>query len=61
MANIVAFAALIGDAQPQLTTVEVTRLEGARGTVTYDYDRGDYGQADQPWVLEPGGWRYDDC
>ena len=61
VANVVAFAGLIGDARPEMTILEVTSIEGERATVTYDYDRGDYGQSDQPWVLEPGGWRYDDC
>ena len=44
-----------------MTVLEVTSIDGERATVTYDYDRGDYGQSDQPWVLGPGGWRYDDC
>jgi len=61
VANVVAFAGLIGDARPEMTVLEVTDIDGERATVTYDYDRGDYGQSDQPWVLESGGWRYDDC
>ena len=61
VANVVAFADLIGDARPEMTVLEVTDIDGERATVTYDYDRGDYGQSDQPWVLESGGWRYDDC
>lgn len=44
-----------------MTVLEVTSIDGERATVTYDYDRGDYGPSDQPWVLGPGGWRYDDC
>ena len=59
--TIAMLASLRGDTLPTMTSFEVTDLGGDTATVTYDYDRGDYGQTDQPWTLEAGGWRYDAC
>jgi hypothetical protein len=36
-------------------------LTGARALVTYGYQVEAINQADEPWVLEQGSWRNDDC
>lgn len=36
-------------------------VDGDRATVTYRFDQPAIDQEDQPWVLESGAWRYDQC
>jgi hypothetical protein len=48
-----------GDAVPMKTFK--AEVDGDAATVTYTYSVAAIDQADQPWLLEAGTWRYDDC
>jgi hypothetical protein len=68
-----AFEAVVDEAEDrygaalELTSVAASgdRLTGAvdgdRATVTYTYEVPVLDQTDEPWLVERGGWRNDDC
>lgn len=58
---IAAFAELTGKLDNPMSSFSIDSISDSAATVTYDFERGDYGQSEQPWVLEKGSWRYDAC
>lgn len=54
-----AGGAMYGDAE--LTEFEVVDLAGNLARVTYRYDAPEIDQVREPWTLEGGVWRNDDC
>lgn len=60
MTAIVDAAAIAwGDAS--MGPVTVDELGETRALVSYEYDMGGLDQTEEPWVVEDGGWRQDDC
>lgn len=60
------FATAVGQARniyggASMTSLEVDTLEGTIARVTYRYDDPSLDQEREPWVLEDGQWRQDDC
>jgi hypothetical protein len=54
-----AAAALYG-ALP-ISSFTVDSINGTQATVSYTYAVATLDQSNQPWVLEAGAWRYDNC
>lgn len=48
-----------GETAPE--TVEVGQLEGDMARVTYTFADPALDQESEPWVVEDGAWRQDDC
>jgi hypothetical protein len=44
-----------------ISSFTVDSINGTQATVSYTYAVATLDQSDQPWVLESGGWRYDNC
>ena len=54
-----AGAAMYGDAR--ITTLQVDTKHGSLARVSYDYDQPEINQDHEPWAVERGSWRNDDC
>ena len=44
-----------------ISTINVDSESGSRATVSYTYAVTTLNQSHQPWVLQGGSWRYDNC
>lgn len=47
--------------QLPITTLAVDRIEGTMARVTYRFAVSVLDQVSEPWVVEDGRWRQDDC
>jgi len=57
-------AAALGKEQygtAKLTSVDIVEESGNLARVTYRYDMASIDQVAEPWALEDGAWRNDDC
>jgi hypothetical protein len=45
----------------KMTSFEVVEQSGNLARVTYEYDQSAINQTQEPWALEDGEWRNDDC
>lgn len=64
--NLAEFRALTALAKEQygsaqMTEFEVAEQSGGLARVTYRYDQSSIDQEEEPWALEDGEWRNDDC
>jgi major membrane immunogen (membrane-anchored lipoprotein) len=47
--------------EAEMTSFEVVEQSGNLARVTYEYDQSAINQTQEPWALEDGEWRNDDC
>lgn len=56
---VTAAGGMYGETEP--TSVEVGQLDGGMARVSYTFEQSELDQQSEPWVVEDGSWRVDDC